>query len=74
MNDSKTLQMVLGALFVAFLAFQGWLADSVSDMKNRLTKIETSIDQNREERQAQVNDLRDRISRLEAQVYQENGE
>lgn len=69
MTSDKILQLLLGLLGAVFLGFQGWLATSLidgqSDTNDRLIKIETTISENREERQQQIVDLRTRIQRLE---------
>ncbi|MEA3033220.1 MAG: hypothetical protein QOH86_1236 [Sphingomonadales bacterium] len=82
MNDERSgggkyLQMILGALFVCFLGFQAWMArtliDGQSGTNDRLTKIEATIDRNKEERNEQlrlrdfrIDDHAERIRRLEA--------
>lgn len=65
MNDGKILQVVLGTVFVAFIGFQGWVATEISGTNERLTKIETTMAENRAEREAQIADLRSRVGRIE---------
>lgn len=73
------LQVILGALAVAFIGFQAWLANALIDgqsiTSDRLTKIETTMAENREERQATDRDLRTRLERIERDFYvRRNGE
>jgi len=49
----------------ATLSFGAWLGTSVNGMADRLTTIEVTIRENKAEREAQVNDLRARLGRLE---------
>lgn len=76
MNSDKWLQIVLGGIFVAFLGFQGWLASTLVNgqekTNDRLTKIETTIDRNKDERNEQLrlrdsrmDDITERLRRLE---------
>ena len=64
-SDSKYLPMIVGALFVAFLGFLAFLGKETLQTNGRLTRIETSIAENRTEREAQIADLRQRVSRIE---------
>lgn len=64
--------IVVGVAVAATLAYAGWLGttilsvrDDFNPVKDRLTRIEVTIVENRAERQAQIDDLRTRVNRLE---------
>ncbi|WP_343518084.1 hypothetical protein [Sphingomonas sp.] len=57
--------LVYGVAAAATLAFLGWVGMSVNSMTDRLTTIEVTMRENREERLQQVTDLRSRVNRLE---------
>lgn len=67
MNESidwfKTL--VVGAALTCALSFIAWLGVSVNAMADRLTAIEVTMRENKEERLQQIADLRARVGRLE---------
>lgn len=76
--DDRFRQIVYGIAAAATLTYGGWLGlkiSTISDsMTERLARIETSMIENRGERQLQVEELRRRIDRLEARAYREDGE
>lgn len=74
-SDDRFRQVVYGIAAAATLAYGGWLGLQVTkisdNMTERLARIETSMAENRGERQVQVEYLKHRIERLEARVYRE---
>ena len=59
----KTL--VVGAALTCTMGFMAWLGTSVNGMAERLTTIEVTMRENKAEREAQIADLRSRVTRLE---------
>ena len=60
---------VYGIAATASLGYFGWLGASVIAIGDRLTVMETTIVENKEERREQINELRQRVGRLEEESY-----
>jgi hypothetical protein len=61
--------IVYGIAATASLGYFGWLGASVVGIGDRLTVMETTIVENKEERREQINELRQRVGRLEEEAY-----
>lgn len=70
-DPSKLLTWILGIIGAVIAAGVIASVGMLIRTGDRLTKIETTITENRMERQGQIQDLRDRIERLEIRVYRE---
>lgn len=64
-DPDRFRSVVYGLAAAATLGFGGWLGMSVNGMSDRLTRMEVTITENKSEREAQINDLRSRVGRLE---------
>lgn len=64
-NTDRFRNIVYGLAATATFSFLGWVALSVNGMSDRLTTIEVTMRENKEERMSQVSDLRSRVGRLE---------
>jgi hypothetical protein len=77
-ESERFRQTVYGLAAAATLAYGGWLGFQVTtssaNVTERLTRIETSMSENRAERTAQIEDLRRRVDRLEGRAYREDRE
>jgi hypothetical protein len=75
-ESDRFRQAVYGIAAAATLAYGGWLGVKVStisdNMTERLARIETTMAENRGERQIQLDEIRRRIDRLEARAYRED--
>lgn len=72
MTDAATDRfrgIVYSALAAIGLTYSGWLGVTVTDINDRLIRIETTMVENRRERIGQIQDLRARLSSLEARIY-----
>lgn len=76
-SEDRFRQVVYAVAAAATLTYGGWLGLQVTQISavltERLTRIETTISENRSERQFQIQEINRRIERLEARVYEENG-
>ncbi len=70
MDSAKILQWIVGLFVAALIGYLGWLGASINSISTRLTAIETTITEGRAERIAQINDLRERMTRVEQAVFQ----
>lgn len=68
-NEAQFRKAVFAIAAIATCAYAGWLGQATLSIGDRLTRIETRIDENRDERQGQVADIRARLQRLEGDVY-----
>ncbi len=73
-TETSFRKLVYTISAAATLAYAGWLGSAMIGVRDRLTGIETTISENREERQGQVLDLRSRIQRLESDLYRRRNE
>lgn len=64
-EENRFRSVVYGIFAAATLAFLGWVGMSVNGMTERLTTIEVTMRENKEERLQQVADLRNRVNRIE---------
>jgi hypothetical protein len=62
-------QIVYGIMAAATLAYAGWAGFQINSINDRLTRIETTMTENKQERQGQVDDIRRRLDRVEIRVY-----
>ena len=67
--DGNFRKAVYGVAAIASCAYAGWLGNTILGVGDRLVRIETQIDANRVDRQAQDADIRARLQRLEGDVY-----
>lgn len=67
-GNDRFRTVVYGFAATATFAFLAWVATSVNAMSERLTTIEVTMRENRAERVQAIDDLRDRVSRLEDAV------
>jgi len=64
-RDNTLRNLILGIIIAPSLAYAGWVGMQVSDSNQRLTRIEATMDANKEERLRQVTDLDRRVTSLE---------
>lgn len=69
-------QIVYGITATATMAYAAWAGVQINSINDRLTRIETSMAEGKAERQAQVEDLRRRMERVEGRIFrgERNGE
>lgn len=60
--DSK---MLLSAIVTVMVAFLAWLAVNMIDVRDRVSDLQATTRENKEERQAQIAELRQRVYDLE---------
>lgn len=67
-EENRFRSVVYGLAAAATLAFLGWVGMSVNGMTERLTTIEVTMRENKEERLQQIADLRNRVGRIEDRI------
>lgn len=75
--EDRFRQIVYGVAAAATITYGGWLGFQVTAISSlvteRLTRIETTMIENRSERQLQVEEIRRRLDQLERAVYRDRG-
>lgn len=65
-SEDRFRQVVYGIAAAATMTYGAWAGVQINSINDRLTRIETTMAENRSERQLQVEYLRHRIERIEA--------
>lgn len=67
-DASKVLTVVLGIVSTLIVAGVIAIITLLGNVGHRLTVLETSINENKDERRAQITELRDRVNALEREM------